>query len=76
MDEFAHGTADSLHGAASSVRTGGEKSSRAIEDLAKSTAAKLDGAGTFIEEHDLKHAVHGSRQLVRRYPAEALVLAA
>jgi hypothetical protein len=76
VDELAHETADSLHGAASSIRTGGGKSSKAIEDLANGAAAKLDGAGTFIEEHDLKHAVEGSRQLVRRYPVEALALAA
>ena len=75
-DELTHEAAGSLHAAASSIRKGGQQSSKAIEDLAESTAARLDGAGTFVEEHDLKHAVGGSGQLVRRYPVETLVLAA
>ena len=76
VDDLAHETGESLHGAASSIRRRGQQGSRAIEDLAEATATKLDGAGSFIEEHDLKHAIGESRQLVRRYPVESLALAA
>jgi ElaB/YqjD/DUF883 family membrane-anchored ribosome-binding protein len=76
VDDLAHETGESLHGAASSIRKRGQQGSKAIEDLAKTTAAKLDKAGSFIEKHDLKHAISGSRQLVRRHPAESLALAA
>jgi|GEM_PF-3329510 len=76
VDDLAHETGESLHGAASSIRKGGERGSKAIEDLAESTAAGLDGAGSYIEEHDLKHAIGESRQVVRRYPVESLALAA
>jgi|SRR5580658_5913199 ElaB/YqjD/DUF883 family membrane-anchored ribosome-binding protein len=72
VDELGRETAGGLHAAASSIRKG----SKAIEDLAESTANKLDGAGTYVEKHNLKRAVGESRQLVRRYPAESLLLAA
>jgi ElaB/YqjD/DUF883 family membrane-anchored ribosome-binding protein len=74
-DDLAHETGESLHGAASSIRTSGQQGSRVIEDLAESTATKLDGAGSYIEEHDLKQAIGESRQLVRRYPVESLAIA-
>lgn len=76
VDDLAHETGESLHDAASSIRNAGQQGSRAIEDLAENTATKLDGAGSCIEEHDLKHAIGESRQLVRRYPVESLALAA
>lgn len=72
VDEFGRETAGGLHAAASSIRKG----SKAIEDLAESTASKLDGAGTYVEKHNLKRAIGESRQMVRRYPAESLLLAA
>ena len=65
VEEIAHDVADSLHSAASTIRKRGEKSSKAIEHIAKSAAARFDEAGAYIEEHDLKHAIKGSRQLVR-----------
>src|ERR1700731_4598380 len=64
VDGLAHKTAESLHGAASSIRKSGQQGSKIIEDLAEGTATKLDGAGSYIEEHDLKHAIGESRQLV------------
>ena len=72
VDELGRETAGGLHAAASSIRKG----SKAIEDLAESTANKLDGAGTYVEKHNLKRAIGESRHLVRRYPAESLLLAA
>jgi ElaB/YqjD/DUF883 family membrane-anchored ribosome-binding protein len=72
VDEFGRETAGGLHGAASSIRQG----SKAIEDLADSTANKLDGAGSYVEKHNAKRAICESRQLLRRYPAESLFLAA
>ena len=72
VDDFGRETAESLHTAASSIRKG----SKAIEDLAKGTANKLDKAGSYVEEHDVKRAIGESRKLVRQYPVESLVLAA
>jgi ElaB/YqjD/DUF883 family membrane-anchored ribosome-binding protein len=76
VDEFAHDAADRLHGAASSVRESGRQGSKAIEDLAESTAGKLDGAGSFVDRHDAKHALAESRQFVRQHAGESMVLAA
>jgi ElaB/YqjD/DUF883 family membrane-anchored ribosome-binding protein len=72
MDSLGREAAESLHGAASSIRKG----SKAIEDVAQSTANKLDGAGSYVEKHNAKRTIAESRRLVRRYPAESLVLAA
>jgi ElaB/YqjD/DUF883 family membrane-anchored ribosome-binding protein len=72
LDDLGRDTAGSLHGAASSIRKG----SKTIEDLAEGTAEKLDGAGTYVEKHNVKRTLAESRQLVRRYPAESLFLAA
>jgi ElaB/YqjD/DUF883 family membrane-anchored ribosome-binding protein len=76
VDDLARETGESLHGAASSIRRSGQQGSKAIKDLAEGTATKLDGAGSYLEDHDLKHAIGESRQLVRRYPVESLALAA
>jgi ElaB/YqjD/DUF883 family membrane-anchored ribosome-binding protein len=72
VDGLGRETAGGLHAAASSIRKG----SKAIEDLAESTANKLDGAGSYVEKHNVKRAIGESRHLVRRYPVESLVLAA
>jgi len=72
VDGLGRETAGNLHAAASTIRQG----SKAIEDLAESTADKLDMAGSYVEKHDLKRTIGESRQLVRRYPVESLVLAA
>jgi ElaB/YqjD/DUF883 family membrane-anchored ribosome-binding protein len=72
VDDLGHETAESLHAAAASIRKG----SKAIEDVADSAADKLDGAGSYVEKHNVKRAIAESRQLVRRYPVETLVLAA
>jgi len=72
VDELGRETAGGLHAAASSIRKGSE----AIEDLAESMANKLDGAGSYVEKHNMKRAIGESRQLVRRYPAQSLFLAA
>jgi len=76
VDDLGREAAGSLHAAASSIRKGGHQGSRAIEDLAESTANKLDGAGSYVEKHNAKRAIGESRQIVRRYPAESLALAA
>jgi hypothetical protein len=75
VDDLAHETGESIHGVACSIRKSGQQGSKVIADLAESTATKLDGAGSFIEQHDLKNAIGESRQLVRRYPLESLALA-
>ena len=76
MDNFTHAAADNLHTAASSVREGGRQGSKVVENLAESTADRLDGVGTYIEKHDRIHTLARSRQLVRRYPAELMAVAA
>jgi len=63
VDDLGRETADSLHAAAVSIR----KCSKAIEDFGESTADKLDGAGSYVEKHDLKRAIGESRRIVRRY---------
>jgi hypothetical protein len=75
VDGLGRGAAGSLHAAASSIRQGGQQGSRAIEDLAESTASKLDGAGSYVERHNLKTAMSESRRVVGRYPVESLLLA-
>ena len=72
VDDLGRETAGSLHAAATSIRKG----SKAIENVAESTADKLDGVGSYVEKHNVKRAVAESRQLVRRYPVESLFLAA
>ena len=72
VDYLGRETAESLHAAASTIRKG----SKAIEDVAESTASKLDGAGSYVEKHNVKRAIAESRQFARRYPVEALVVAA
>jgi ElaB/YqjD/DUF883 family membrane-anchored ribosome-binding protein len=75
VDGLAHETGESLHDVASSIRKRGKQGSRAIADLAEGTATKLDRAGSYIEKHDLKHAIGESRHLVRRYPVHFLAIA-
>ena len=65
-----------LHGAASSIRKRAQEGAKAIEKLADNTASGLDEAGSYIEEHDLTQTINESRQLVRRYPVESLIVAA
>jgi ElaB/YqjD/DUF883 family membrane-anchored ribosome-binding protein len=72
VDDLGRETAESLHAAASSIRKG----SKAIDDFAKNTANKFDGAGSYVEKHSVKRAIGESRQIVRRYPAESLFVAA
>jgi len=72
VDDLGHGTAESLHEAASSIRRG----SKAIKNLAESTAGKLDAAGTYVGQHNVKRTIADSRQLLRRYPAESLFIVA
>jgi len=76
VDDLGHEAAERLHSAAGSIRKGGQQGSKAIKDFAEGTATKLDGAGSYVDEYDLKHTLRESRQLFRRYPVESLVLAA
>jgi hypothetical protein len=81
VDHAIDETAGGLHATASSIRRGGRQGSKAIEDLAKSTANTLDEAGSYLKKHNLTRTIGDSRQLVRRYlarryPADSLILAA
>lgn len=76
VDDLGREAAGSLHAAASSIRKGGQQGSKAIRNVAEGAASKLDGIGTYVTKHDLKHTIGESRQLVRRYPVESIFLAA
>jgi len=76
VDHARTETAGGLHAAASSIRRNVREGTKVVENLAESTAATLDQAGTFVKKHDLKRTVADSRQLVRRYPDESLAIAA
>jgi ElaB/YqjD/DUF883 family membrane-anchored ribosome-binding protein len=76
VDDLGREAAASLHAAASSIRKGGHQGSKAIEDLAEGAAGKLDGVGSYVKKHNVKHTIGESRHIVRRYPVESLVLAA
>ncbi len=76
LDNLTRDVADNLRAAASSVRKGGRQGSKAVGDLAESTANRLEGAGTYIEKHDRIHTLARSRQLVRQHPVEFLAIAA
>jgi len=67
VDDVGRGTASGLHAAASTIRRGGRQGSKAIKDLAENTADTLDGVGSFVEKHKIKHAVGEFRGTVRRY---------
>jgi hypothetical protein len=71
MDNISHDTGGGLHAAASSIR----RRSEAVADLAESAATKLDDAGSYVEEHDLKWMIGASRQILRRYRAKSLLIA-
>jgi ElaB/YqjD/DUF883 family membrane-anchored ribosome-binding protein len=76
VDHARNETAGGLHAAASSIRRNVREGARVVENLAESTAATLDEAGSYLKKHDLKRTLGDSRQLVRRYPGESLALAA
>ena len=67
VDDVGRGTASGLHAAASTIRRGGRQGSKALKDLAENTADRLDGVGSFVEKHNLKHTVGEVRGTVRRY---------
>jgi hypothetical protein len=79
VDDVGREAASGLHTAASTIRRGGRQGSKAIKELAENTADTLDGVGSFVEKHNLKHAVgefRGTvrRYLGRRYTAQSLIL--
>jgi hypothetical protein len=76
VDEAREQTGEALHEAASSVRSTGVQGSEAIDRLANGTADRLDGAATFVEEHDLKGAITGLRRFGKQHMTGSLVAAA
>jgi ElaB/YqjD/DUF883 family membrane-anchored ribosome-binding protein len=76
IDNAGNETAKSLHAAASSIRSNVRQGSKAIENLAESAASKLDKAGSFVKEHNLKRTLRKSGQAIGRYPAKSLAIAA
>jgi ElaB/YqjD/DUF883 family membrane-anchored ribosome-binding protein len=76
LDEARDETGSTLHAAASSVRTTGRKGSQAIDNLATSTADRLDATASYVEDHDLKDVFTGLRRFGRRHLTGSLVAAA
>jgi ElaB/YqjD/DUF883 family membrane-anchored ribosome-binding protein len=75
LDEARDETGDALHTAASSVRTTGRRGSEAIDNLATSTADRLDATASYVEDHDLRSVFTGLHRSVRRHPTGSLVAA-
>jgi ElaB/YqjD/DUF883 family membrane-anchored ribosome-binding protein len=73
LDEVRDETGDALHTAAASIRTTGRKGSEAIDNLATSTADRLDATASYVEDHDLRDVVTGLRRFGRRHPAGILL---
>jgi hypothetical protein len=75
LDEARDQTGDALHTAASSVRATGRKGSEAIDNLATSTADRLDATASYVEDHDLKDVSNGLRRFGRQHLAGSLMAA-
>ena len=76
LDEVRDETGGALHNAAATVRTTGRQGSDAIENLAASTAARLDATAAYIEDHDLTRVYSGLRGYGRRHMAVSMLAAA
>jgi ElaB/YqjD/DUF883 family membrane-anchored ribosome-binding protein len=76
LDEARDDTGGALHSAASSVRATGRQGSEAIDNLAASTANRLDATASYIEDHDLSDLFTGLRRFARRHLTGSLVAAA
>ena len=76
LDEVRDETGGALHTAAASVRTTGRQGSEAIDNLATSTADRLDATASYIEEHDLSRVYTGLRGYGRRHLAGSMLAAA
>jgi hypothetical protein len=76
LDEVREETAGALHAAASSVRRTGRRSSAAIDDFATGAAGRLDTAGCFVKDHDLKGVMKTLDRFGRSHLAISLTSAA
>jgi ElaB/YqjD/DUF883 family membrane-anchored ribosome-binding protein len=76
LDNVRDQTGDALHAAASSVRTTGRQSSKAIDEFTTDAAKRLDATASYIEDTDLTGMFTGVRNYARRYPTRSLVAAA
>jgi ElaB/YqjD/DUF883 family membrane-anchored ribosome-binding protein len=75
LDEVRSETAGAFHTAASSVRATARHGCEVIDGVATRTADKLDAAGSYVEDHDLRGLFGSFRQVVRRHPAGSLMAA-
>lgn len=76
VDEARDGTGGALHAVASTVRTTGRKSSKAIDIFTTGTANRLDATASFLKHHDLGDAYTGVRRFSLRHLTGSLVAAA
>lgn len=68
--------AESLEGAADSVRDAGEQGAATISGLANGAGAKLDSSATLIRRFDGDDLISNLRRAVRRHPVGSLALGA
>lgn len=76
LDHAREETGGALRAAASSVRTTGCRGSSAIDELAASTADRLDTTAACVEDQDLRDVLGGLRRFVRRHLTGSLLAAA
>jgi len=78
VDEKRGGAADALHGASTAIHEkadnlpGGGK----VSEMAHAAADKMDSAANYVQEHDTKEMMADVESLIRRHPAQSLLVAA
>ena len=77
VDATRQPIADKLHGAAGAIRdqAQGLAAGEGLVGVAKSAADKLDSSATYIESHDTQQMMQDLVGIVKRHPAQSLLLA-
>jgi hypothetical protein len=77
MDATRQPIADKLHGAAGAIRdqAQGLATGEGLAGVAKSAADKIDTSATYLESHDTKQMIQDLVGIVKRHPAQSLLLA-
>jgi ElaB/YqjD/DUF883 family membrane-anchored ribosome-binding protein len=77
MDATRQPIADKLHGAAGAIRdqAQGLASGEGLVGVAKNAADKIDSSAAYIESHDTKQMIQDLVSIVKRHPAQSLLVA-
>lgn len=75
LEEARDQTGDALHAAASTVRSKGRQSSRAIGDITAGAADRLDATASCIEDLSLRNAAADLKKFASRNVTRCLVAA-